>query len=78
MLCASNATHDQVDPISPPEGVAIGERVTFEGFPGEPEAQLNPKKKVFEKLAPDLSTTAGERRTAWLAWMHMAFMCKCA
>lgn len=60
VLCASNATHDKVDPITPPEGAAIGERITFEGFPGEPEAQLNPRKKVFEKLAPDLTTNAGE------------------
>ncbi len=60
VLCASNATHDQVDPIAPPEGAAIGERITFEGFPGEPEAQLNPRKKVFERLAPDLTTNAGE------------------
>ena len=59
VLCASNATHDQVDPISPPEGAAIGERVSFEGYSGEPEPQLNPKKKVFEKLAPDLTTNAG-------------------
>ena len=59
VLCASNATHDQVDPISPPEGAAVGERVTFEGYSGEPEPQLNPKKKVFEKLAPDLTTNAG-------------------
>lgn len=59
VLCASNATHDQVDPICPPEGAAVGERVTFEGYGGEPELQLNPKKKVFEKLAPDLTTNAG-------------------
>jgi tRNA-binding EMAP/Myf-like protein len=31
VLCASNEAHDQVDPIIPPEGVPLGERVTFEG-----------------------------------------------
>lgn len=31
VLCASNDAHDAVDPIIPPEGAAIGERVTFEG-----------------------------------------------
>lgn len=31
VLCASNDTHDQVDPVNPPEGVPLGERVTFEG-----------------------------------------------
>lgn len=59
VLCASNAAHDQVDPVNPPDGAAIGERITFEGFAGEPEPVLNPKKKIFEKLAPDLQTNAG-------------------
>lgn len=27
-------------------------------YDGEPEAQLNPKKKVFEKLSPNLTTNA--------------------
>ena len=31
VLCASNDAHDQVDPITPPEGVPNGERITFEG-----------------------------------------------
>ena len=34
MLCASNEEHTAVDPINPPEGAAIGERVTFEGCAG--------------------------------------------
>lgn len=40
----------------PPEGTAIGERVTVAGFSGEPDEQLNPKKKIFEQVAPDLKT----------------------
>ena len=31
VLCASNAAHDQVDPLLPPEGVAVGERIAFAG-----------------------------------------------
>lgn len=31
VLCASNDAHDQVDPILPPEGVPLGEKITFEG-----------------------------------------------
>lgn len=42
-----------------PEGVEIGERVMFEGFEGAPEPVLNPKKKLWEKIAPDLTTNAG-------------------
>ncbi|KAL4440332.1 hypothetical protein ABPG75_003333 [Micractinium tetrahymenae] len=58
VLCASNEAHDQVDPVIPPEGVPVGERITFEGFNREPEAQLNPKKKQFERIAPDLRVDA--------------------
>ena len=57
VLCASNADHTAVEFAVPPEGAKIGERVTFEGFDGEPEAQnkVN-KKKIFQTLAPDLKT----------------------
>lgn len=58
VLCASNADHTTVDPINPPEGAALGERITFEEYNGEPEAQINPKKKIFEKIAPDLVVSA--------------------
>lgn len=27
-------------------------------YGGEPEAQLNPKKKIFEKISPDLKTSS--------------------
>jgi hypothetical protein len=36
VLCASNDAHDQVDPIIPPEGVPLGERVAFEGYANAP------------------------------------------
>jgi hypothetical protein len=36
----------QVEFVQPPEGAAVGDRVTAEGFPGEPDEVLNPKKKV--------------------------------
>lgn len=60
VLCASNEDHTVVQPVTPPEGVANGERIKFEGFDGEPEALLNPRKKQFEKIAPFLITNAGE------------------
>lgn len=41
----------QVEPLDPPAECAPGERVYIEGYEnGEPEAELKPKKKVFEKL----------------------------
>uniref|UniRef100_A0A7S0RH46 tRNA-binding domain-containing protein n=1 Tax=Pyramimonas obovata TaxID=1411642 RepID=A0A7S0RH46_9CHLO len=58
VLCASNEEHTQVDFVVPPEGVPNGEKVVFEGVEGEPEPVLNPKKKHFEKIAPDLKTDA--------------------
>ncbi len=48
----------QVELVEPPEGSAPGERVTAEGFNGEPEEQLNPKKKIFEQIQPELQTNA--------------------
>ncbi|KDD75141.1 putative tRNA binding domain-containing protein [Helicosporidium sp. ATCC 50920] len=57
VLCASNDAHDAVDPINPPEGLQVGERITFEGYSAEPLAQLPPKKKQFEAIAPHLVTS---------------------
>jgi methionyl-tRNA synthetase len=42
--------------LDPPAGAAIGERVTVEGYPGPPDEQLNPKKKIFEAVAAELAT----------------------
>ncbi|KAL2653178.1 hypothetical protein R1flu_021306 [Riccia fluitans] len=56
VLCASNEDHTQCEPVLPPEGASIGERVIVSGFEGKPEPQLNPKKKQWDKLYPDLHT----------------------
>lgn len=60
VLCASNADHTAVDPIIPPPDAVPGERVRFEGYSAEPESQLNPRKKIFEKVALDLKTNSGK------------------
>lgn len=54
VMCAS--TPDKVEILDPPSGAQPGERVTFQGFPGEPDKELNPKKKVWEQVQPDLRT----------------------
>lgn len=54
VMCASSP--EKVEILSPPEGAVPGDRVTFEKHPGPPDAQLNPKKKIWEQIAPDLST----------------------
>jgi methionine--tRNA ligase beta chain len=57
VLCASNKDHTAVEFVVPPEGAKIGERLTFEGLTGEPEPENKvQKKKLLEKLAPDLKT----------------------
>lgn len=61
VLCASNEAHDAVDPVVIPQGVPNGEPVSFEGYQRDPEAQINPKKKIFEQIAPDLRTNGGMR-----------------
>ncbi|XP_013917699.1 PREDICTED: aminoacyl tRNA synthase complex-interacting multifunctional protein 1 isoform X1 [Thamnophis sirtalis] len=54
LMCAS--TPEKVEIIIPPNGVVPGEKITFEGFSGEPEKELNPKKKIWEQIQPDLQT----------------------
>lgn len=46
-----------VELVSPPADAKAGERVFFEGWKGEPEKQLNPKKKVWETFQPGFTTT---------------------
>ncbi|KAL8830840.1 MAG: hypothetical protein Q9170_005548 [Blastenia crenularia] len=48
-----------VELVSPPSDAKAGERVNFEGWDGEPEGVLNPKKKVWETLQPGFTTTKG-------------------
>lgn len=54
VMCASSP--DKVEVLIPPTGAFPGDLVICEGYPREPEAQLNPKKKIFETCAPDLKT----------------------
>jgi aminoacyl tRNA synthase complex-interacting multifunctional protein 1 len=56
VMCASNEDHTVVDFVAPPAGAKNGEKVTFEGFTGEPVEVLVPKKKMFEACAPKLKT----------------------
>ncbi|KAI4242587.1 MAG: hypothetical protein L6R40_003968 [Gallowayella cf. fulva] len=48
-----------VELVTPPADAKAGERVIFEGWSGEPEGVLNPKKKVWETLQPGFTTTEG-------------------
>lgn len=54
VMCASSP--DKVEILDPPSGSVPGDRVSVQGFPGEPDKELNPKKKVWEQIQPDLRT----------------------
>ncbi|KAB5539492.1 hypothetical protein GE09DRAFT_319318 [Coniochaeta sp. 2T2.1] len=46
-----------VELVNPPATAKAGERVYFDGWRGEPEKVLNPKKKVWETFQPGFTTT---------------------
>ncbi|XP_059153104.1 aminoacyl tRNA synthase complex-interacting multifunctional protein 1-like [Physella acuta] len=54
IMCAVGAEKTEI--LVPPTDSVIGDRVTFDDYPGTPEAQLNPKKKIWETLKPDVRT----------------------
>merc|ERR1711884_491115 len=58
VLCASRDDPKEVEPLSPPEGSNPGDKCFIEGFEDkDPDEQLNPKKKVWEKLAEGFKTS---------------------
>ena len=61
VMCAS--TPDKVEILAPPAGAQPGDLVTVEGFVRRADAQLNPKKKIFEQVAPELKTDGEKRAT---------------
>ena len=56
VLCGSNADHTAVELLDVPEGTQIGERVCVAGFDGEPDGQVDLKKKnnVWAPVQADL------------------------
>ncbi|XP_060557988.1 aminoacyl tRNA synthase complex-interacting multifunctional protein 1-like isoform X2 [Ruditapes philippinarum] len=54
IMCAS--CPEKVEILLPPPGAQIGDRVFAKDYKGEPDALLNPKKKIWETIKPDLQT----------------------
>lgn len=54
VMCAS--TPEKVEILVPPANSVPGDRVVCKDYPGDPDALLPPKKKIFEQVAPDLKT----------------------
>lgn len=61
VMCAS--TPEKVEILAPPAGSKPGDVVLVEGFTRNPDAQLNPKKKIFEACAPDLKVNSNKEAT---------------
>lgn len=55
--------HTVVEPLAVPSSAKAGDRIAVEGSSGTPDEQLNPKKKVWEKLQVDLKTNANGEAT---------------
>ncbi|XP_050052095.1 aminoacyl tRNA synthase complex-interacting multifunctional protein 1 [Dermacentor andersoni] len=73
VMCAS--TPEKVEILAPPPGAQPGDRVVCDGYPGQPDAQLNPKKKIFEQVAPDLKTD-GEKRATYKGQQWLVTGCQ--
>ncbi|KAM7459617.1 hypothetical protein LguiA_036611 [Lonicera macranthoides] len=56
VLAASDSDNTKVELVEPPQSAPVGERLIFPGFEGKPDDVLNPKKKVWETVQPDLRT----------------------
>ena len=60
LLCASNETHDQVEPLTPPEGAQVGERAYFGpgGPAGQPEPETPNKVRACGAAVPKQGSTS--------------------
>ena len=56
LLCASDKAFTTVEVLIVPEGSKPGDRITTDMFTEAPDPQLNPNKKIFEKVKTDLTT----------------------
>lgn len=57
VLCGS--TEAKVELVQPPSGSQAGDKLFFENYQSDaPKAQMNPKKKIWEQVQPNFTTTA--------------------
>ena len=54
LLCASDTSHETVDPIAPPSEAEVGELIHFRGHVCEPKPPGNAAVKAFKKVADRL------------------------
>lgn len=59
VMCAATEDGGKVQFVEPPADAAIGERITVEGYDGEPATENQViKKKMLDAIFPDLKTNA--------------------
>ena len=63
LLCATDKERTKIEVLRPAEGSKPGDRITGEMFTEAPDTQLNPKKKIFEKVQEELTTNGGMKVT---------------
>ncbi|KAK1865934.1 hypothetical protein I4F81_008456 [Pyropia yezoensis] len=56
LLCASDGDKGVVEPLSPPDGAAVGDLVTFNGHASAPVAPGNRASKAFDRVVGGLRT----------------------
>lgn len=53
IMCAN--TPEKVEILVPPAGAQVGDKISFDGYLGQPDLPfMNPKKKIFETVQPEL------------------------
>jgi len=66
VLCATSPDGTKVEFVEPPKGSKPGDKVVIGNYNGVPEAQLNPKKKIFESIQPGFRTNENTE-CVWIA-----------
>ena len=56
VLAATSEDGEKVELLDPPADAEVGQKITCNGFEGEPDEVLNPKKKIWDQIVPDLAT----------------------
>ncbi|CAI2367249.1 unnamed protein product [Moneuplotes crassus] len=71
VLCATSEDFTSVELLTPPKGAKPGDIVKFEGVEHNAPPQLNPKKKIFEKVQKDFKVDSnGIAYYKDLEWKH--------
>ncbi|CAN9509388.1 unnamed protein product [Ophioblennius macclurei] len=58
LLCCSTPSDDTVELLAPPTGSTPGDRVTLVDYPGQPDRELPPRQRVWERVRDELRVNA--------------------